>query len=133
MYRFVQSARQFRAERMLDHPGAALAKADGGEAVAPAMGAEDRLVAVFEKRPGLARCKADRALAVLALLAEAAPARLGRARNRAGAEEIAGLQVAAAAGVVGDELSQRPVEVCRIALRHAMRRQSPLAHLRGQH
>src|SRR6266542_661654 len=116
---------------MLENPGAAFAKSYRGETVTPTMGAEDCLVAIFEKRAGLARCEADRALAVLALLAEAAPARLGRARDRAGAEKVAGLQIASAAGVVGDELGQCPVEVCRIALRHAMRRHPPLAHLRG--
>ena len=53
----------------------------------------------------------------------------GRARDRAGAEQIAGHQVAAAAGVVRDELRQGPVEVGRVAVRHAVRRQALLAHL----
>src|ERR1700693_5073503 len=97
-------------------PAAAFAKTDGGKAVAPAMGAEDHLVAVFEKRAGLARCEGDRALAVHAQLAEAAPTSLGRARDRASAEQIARQEVAPAAGVVGNQLRQCPIEVGRIAL-----------------
>src|SRR5438132_150754 len=95
----------------LHDAGAALAKADRGEAVAPAMGAQDRLVAVFEKGAGLAGTERPGAASVETLLAEAAPPGFGRTRYRAGAKEIAGCQVAAAAGVVGNELGQGPVEV----------------------
>src|SRR5260370_5979301 len=109
-------------------PGAALAEADWGVALARAMGAEDRLVAVFEKRPRLTRFEGDRALAVGADLHQAAIAPDGRPRDRAAAEDVARQQVAAAAGVMRDELRHRPVEIQRVAVRHAMRREAFFAH-----
>src|SRR5258708_3331302 len=81
----------------LDDPGAAFAEADRGVAVAMAVGAEDRLVAVFEKGAGFDGAEGQRAAAVHALLVETAPARLGRPRDRDGADQIAVQEIAAAA------------------------------------
>src|SRR3954469_3150831 len=78
--------------------GAALAKADRRIAVPPAMGAEDHLVAAFEIGAGLARGQRDVARPSGAQLAEAAVALGGRPGDRAAAENVAGQQVAAAAG-----------------------------------
>src|SRR6202035_4557450 len=77
-----------------DDPGTAFAEADRRVAVAPAMGAEDHLVAVLEKRPGLAVVEGDRALAGVAQFAQAAIALFGRSRDCAAAENVAGQQIA---------------------------------------
>src|ERR1700693_4836395 len=82
----------------LNNPGAALAEADRHIALAPAMGAKDRLVAVFEKGAGLAGFEAGRALAVGADLHQAAVALDSRPGDRAAAENVARQQVAAVAG-----------------------------------
>src|SRR2546421_7679076 len=79
-------------------PGAALAKADRGIALAPAMRTEDHLVAGFKIGAGLAGGQADGAGAGGAELAQTAVALCGWPRNRAAAEDVAGQQVAAAAG-----------------------------------
>src|SRR5262249_9112876 len=113
-------------------PRPAFAKPDRRIAVAPAMGAEDRLVAVLEKAACLAAAQGQGAGAVLALLAEAAPALLGLARDRAAAKQVTGDQIASAAGVVGAQLRQRPVQVCRVAVRDAVGRQTLLAHPRRE-
>src|SRR5437667_1896043 len=97
------------------HPCAAFTEADRRVTVAPAMGAEDDLVAVCQIGAGLAGMEGDRALAGVAQLAQAAVALGGRSRDRATAENIAGQQVAAATGVVSDELRDGPVKVQRVA------------------
>src|SRR5262245_45453301 len=103
---------------LLGHdPCAAFAKTDRCIPVAPAMGAEDRFVAVFEKGARLARMQRQRAAAVHALLAETAPALLARTGDRAAAKQVAGSEVAAAARVVRDKLRQRPIKIERVAVR----------------
>src|SRR5579884_3235346 len=114
-----------------DDAGAALAETDRHGAFAPAMGAEDRLVAVREKGAGLARRQRDPSLAVLRQFHQAAPAFRRRAGDRAGAEDVAGFEIAAARAVMRDELRDRPIEVGRVARRHAVRRQPFVAHLAG--
>src|SRR5207253_9484178 len=121
-----------RIGRSRDDPRTALAEADRRIPVAPAMGSEDHLIAVCQIGAGLAGMEGDRALAGVAQLAQAAVALGGRPRDRAAAENIAGQQVAAAAGVVRDELRDGPVKVQRVAARHPVRREALLAHLRGQ-
>src|SRR6202035_4035415 len=66
-----------------DDAGTAFAEADRRIAVASAMGAEDHLVAVLEKRSGLAVVEGDRALAGVAQFAQAAITLGGRSRDRA--------------------------------------------------
>src|ERR1044071_9539930 len=105
-----------RNDAALDHARAALTETDRRVSIAPAMGAEDRFVAVHEKAADLARAQGEGTTAVEALLAEAAPAGFGRAGDRAGAEEVARQEVAAAARVMRHQLRQRPVEVGRIAV-----------------
>src|ERR1700722_1542215 len=85
--------RQPSASGISDHPPPAFAKADRDIAVAAGGGAEDRFIAVFEKGAGLTRRQFVEFLAVLAQFAEAAPARRRRAGDRAGAEQVARLDV----------------------------------------
>src|SRR5487761_425631 len=118
-----------------DDAGAALAEADRGKAVAAAMGAEDHFVAAFDKGAGFARSQCRRPRAVGAQFHQAAIALAGRAGDRAGAEQIAGAEIAAAARMVRHQLRQGPIEIGRVAHRHAVRRQpygpQPLGHEKG--
>src|SRR5690348_12493661 len=107
--------------RLSDHSRAALAKADRRIAVAPAMGAEDDLVAVLQICAGLAGVQRNRALPGMAQLVEASPAFLGLSRDRAASENVAGQQITAAASVMRDELRHGPIQVQRVAARHAVR------------
>src|SRR5487761_1171555 len=115
-----------------DDAGAALAEADRGKAVAAAMGAEDHFVAVFDKGAGFARSQCRRPRAVGAQFNQAAIALAGRAGDRVCAEQIAGAEIAAAAGMVRHQLRQGPIEIGRVAPRHTLRRQPFRAQPFGQ-
>ncbi len=94
--------------------GAALAEADAGMAGGFAGAAEDDLVAVGEEGAGFAGGKEDRLRAIAGEFEETASGGFGGAGDGAGGENVAYCQVAAVAGVVGDELGWGPVEVLRV-------------------
>src|ERR1700735_5504964 len=73
--------------------------------------AENDLVAVGEEGTGFAGGKEDGLCAVAGEFEETASGRLGGAGDGAGGEDVADLQVATIAGVVGNELGGSPVEV----------------------
>src|SRR5262245_63271809 len=94
---------------------AAPSQAAGCKAFASAAGPHDDAVAVFEEAARLAGGEFNRPSPAGRDFEQAAePAVHGR-RDRAGAEQIAGAQVAAAAAVMRHELGHRPVEMARVA------------------
>src|ERR1700736_5729239 len=99
----------------LHYAGAALAKADRRATGLSAMGAEDHLVAVLQEGTGFSGGERYLPLAVGAQLHQAAIALRRRPGDRAGAEQIAGGEIAAAAGVMRDQLAEGPVKVGRVA------------------
>src|SRR5438270_7266039 len=113
-----------RSRSALNYAGAALAKADRGASGLSAMRTEDHLVPVLQEGTGLAGCEHYLPLTVGAQLHQAAVALRRRTGDRAGAEQIAGGQIAAAASVVRDQLGEGPVKVGRVAGRHPVRRQA---------
>src|SRR5438067_3816456 len=127
-----QSALRGGPARLPDHPRAALAEADRRIAVSPAMGAEDDLVAILQICASLAGVQRNRALPGMAELVETSPAFLGRSRDRAASENVTGQQITAAASVMRDELRRGPIQVQRVAARHAVRFERLLAHLPRQ-
>ena len=76
--------------------------------------AEDDLVAVGEEGAGFAGGKEDRLRAVAGEFEETAGGGFGGAGDGSGGEDVADLEVAAVAGVVGDELGGRPVEIVSV-------------------
>ena len=96
--------------------GAALAQADAGVAGGFAGAAEDDLVAVGEEGAGFAGGKKDGLGSVAGEFEEAAGGGFGGAGDGSGGEDVADLEVAAVAGVVGDELGGGPVEVVCVGL-----------------
>src|SRR6266567_4081757 len=91
--------------------GAALAEADAGMAGGVAGAAEDDLVAVGEEGAGFPGGKENRLRAVAGEFEEAAGGGFGGAGDGTGGEDVAYRQVAAVAGVVGDELGWGPIEM----------------------
>ncbi len=94
--------------------GAALAEADAGMAGGFAGAAEDDLVAVGEEGAGFAGGEEDGLGSVAGEFEETAGGGFGGAGDGAGGEQVADLQIAAVAGVVGDELGGGPVEILRV-------------------
>src|SRR5438067_11534434 len=101
-----------------DDACATLAEADRRIAVAPAVRAENDLVAVLEIGARFAGMQGDRALAGMAQLVQTSPTFFRFSGNRAAAEEIAGQQIAATASVMCDELRHGPIQIQRVAARH---------------
>src|SRR6185312_12514293 len=64
-------------------------------------------------------------------LEQAAEAVARRAADRAGAEQIAGIEVAATAAVMRDELRHGPIEIGALGLRQALWRHALAAHRPG--
>jgi hypothetical protein len=124
-----------RSGRALNYAGAALTKADRRATGLSAVSAEDHLVAVLEEGTGFSGGEHYLPLAIGAQLHQAAIALRRRPRDRAGAEQIAGGEIAAAASVVRDQLGEGPVKVGRVAGRHPVRRQAlgpqPLGQQQG--
>src|SRR5262245_58274894 len=112
-------SRAARSDRGGDRP-AALAEANGRKPLTPAVRAHDHRVAVLEEAAALAGCERDRPTASGRDLEQAAERAVVGAGDRAGAENVARPQVAAATGVMGDELRDRPVEIARVAGRQPM-------------
>ncbi len=94
--------------------GAALAQGDAGMLGGFAVAAEDDLVAVVEEGAGFAGWESDGLGSVAGEFEEATGGGGGGAGDGPGGEDVADLKVAAVAGVVGDELGGRPVEVVRV-------------------
>src|SRR3954447_19317763 len=82
----------------------AFPESDRGKAFAPAVRAHDHGVAVLQETATLARRQRDRLPAARGNLQQAPEAVVLRRRDRAGPEDVARPQIAAAAGVVGDQL-----------------------------
>src|SRR5690606_4843828 len=105
--------------------------------VALAVGGHGDLVAVEEEGAGLAGGELDGPAGpgggVPGELQEAAAGLGGGAGDGAGGEEVAGLEVAAVAGVVRDHLVHRPVHVAEAAPGEADGGDALVAHLlRGE-
>src|SRR5256885_8154370 len=92
-----------RSRSALNYAGAALAKADLRVPGPQAMRTEDHLVTVLQEGTGLSGGEHYLPLTVGAQLHQAAAALRRRPGNRAGAEQIAGGEIAAAAGVVRED------------------------------
>ena len=88
----------------------ALAEGDVREAFATAKTAQDDLVAVFECAAGFAIGKRDWLLAASGELQQASGGCFFETGDSARGKQVAGQQVAAVAGVMGDELCRSPVE-----------------------
>src|SRR6185503_10444546 len=102
-----------------------LAEADARGAVVLAVALLHDLVAVLEEGARLAVRQRERRLPGLRELHQRA-VRVGRrARERAGAEEVARAQVAAVRAVVRDELRHGPIGVAEVAARKPRRRFHP--------
>ena len=93
---------------------------------------DDHVVAVLEKPARLAGRKRNRLAPAFGDFQEAAEAARCRTGDRAGAEQVAGVEVAAAAGVMRDQLRHGPIEVARVAVGQAMGREIPVAHALGE-
>src|ERR1035438_5418919 len=110
---------------------AAFAEADAACAIALAIAAKHDAVAVLEERARLAVGKNDRLLAALAEFEQRAGLVGLRPGQRAGAEQIASLQVAAVDRVMRDHLRNGPVRVVEVGRHQALARVAGRAHLRG--
>src|SRR5580704_2317609 len=94
--------------------GVALAEADAGMAGGFAGAPEDNLVAVGKEGAGFAGGKEDRLCAVAGEFEETACGGFGGSGDGARSENVADLEIAAVAGVVGDELGWGPVEILKV-------------------
>src|SRR3712207_4287392 len=106
-----QSGRSGRGRRA--HGAPAVTEADGSEAVAAGVGAQQHLVPVLEVSALLAGGEPNRLLAASGGLEQATEAFLAWGRDGARSEQVARLQIAAVAGVVRHHLRHRPVHVAR--------------------
>ncbi|SPE17970.1 exported hypothetical protein [Candidatus Sulfotelmatomonas gaucii] len=113
-----------------NHGPGALAKADARQTLARRECAEGDLVAVFKKHAGLSARQLNRLRIVLHLKQAALGARAGTG-DGAGGEQVAGLQIAAIARVVRDQLRNRPIEIAQISAAQHHGRCACLLHLRG--
>src|SRR5262249_3028638 len=102
----------------------AFAKADAGKPLPAAARAHDDGITILEEAARLARGERHRTTAAGRELEQASEPVLGGRGDRAGAEQIARAQVAAAAAVMGDELRDRPVEMARVADCQPLRRKA---------
>src|SRR5689334_14392561 len=93
------------------HDAARLAEADAGGSLAHATGTLDHFVAILEERALLTAWQLERLLARLGQLHHRAEGVGRRAGNRAGAEQIARLDVAAVRRLVREHLRDGPIGV----------------------
>src|SRR5215831_14234417 len=100
---------------------AAVAQPDGCKAFAPAARPHDDGIAVFEETARLAGWEFDRPSSAGRDLEQAAESAFLWRGDRAGAEQIAGAQIAAAAAVMRHQLGHGPVEVARVAHGQSLR------------
>src|ERR1700680_3426729 len=106
----------------------AFAEADPRIAGFGAKAAEDDLIAVFDKTAFLAARQIERLAAACGEFQETSPARILRARYGARSDQVADLEIAAVAGLVGDHLRDGPIHQRERSLRDARRRGAVLAH-----
>jgi len=99
--------------------GAAFAEADTGVAGGFAGAAEEDLVAVGEVGSDFSGGQGDGLGPVAGQFEEAAGGGLGWAGDGSCGEQVADLEIAAVAGVMGDELSRSPVEITQGRLAQA--------------
>jgi len=97
-----------------DDPSRAFPEPDAGQAGPLAEATKDDFIAVFEERARLASGQA-KGFGAMLHLEEASFRALLRPGDGTGSEQVAGAQVAAAAGVMRDELRRSPVEIAQIA------------------
>src|SRR5215469_3026956 len=110
------------------HHGAAFAEADPGMTRLGANCAEADLVAVFDKRALFSARQRQRLRTAGGELQQTGPARWLRPGYRAGADQVADLEIAAIAGVMRNHLGEGPVHLRGRTLRQAMRRHAVAAH-----
>src|ERR1700737_1523468 len=108
----------------------ALAEADSGQALFVRAGAEGDPVAVLEEGSELAGGEAE-GLRVVLLLQQASLRACAGAGDGAGGEQVAWAEIAAVAGVVGEQLGDRPVKVAQVASAEQHGRSVVLAHVGG--
>src|SRR5580700_9079755 len=118
--------------RRRQNNGAALAEADPWIAGFCAKAAEDDLVCRLLLEKKNAARQFERFAAACAEFKEATPTRFVRARHGARSDQIADLEVAAVAGLVGDHLCDGPIHQRERGFRDARRRGAVLAHGVGQ-
>jgi hypothetical protein len=111
------------------HRPRTVAEPDPPRAFGLAVAAQDHAVAVLQEGARLAIGQRERHLAALAQLQQRAALVGPRAALRAAAHQVARLQVASVAGVVGQQLRGRPVSVGVRAGRHTHGRLALRAHL----
>src|SRR5207244_12854260 len=115
------------------YPPDAIAEADAHRAIGFAPGTKSHFVPVFEEAALFAGRQLERLLAAAADFEERAEASVAVGREGAGADEIAGLEIAAARAVMRDDLRRAPVHrrIGRSARQHE-RRQARFTHLPGR-
>ena len=106
----------------------ALAETDRNVSVALGARLEDNFVAVIEILAAFTIRQPKR----LPMLQQAGPALVGGARDRAAAQQVAGLQIAAVAGVVRDHLREAPIRIFEIRRDYTGRRIARFEHARGR-
>src|ERR1700733_3675877 len=111
---------------------AGFAQANAGMAGNFAETGQRDLITVSEKGTQFAGGKEYWLRAVASEFKQAASGGLRRAGDGSCREEIARLQVAAVAGVVGDKLRRRPIEIARVGLAEEERCKLVDPHLLGQ-
>src|SRR5215510_5519390 len=112
---------------------AAFAEIDGRKALAPAVCPHDDGVAILEEAARLPGGERHGTAPAGGDLEQAAEPVVARRRDRAGPEQIAWAQIAAAAAVVRHQLCHRPVEMARVAKRQSLRGQPFRLEAPGKH
>src|SRR5262245_13181984 len=116
--------------RIWVNPAPTFAKPHSNALLSPGTGAHNHLIPVLKETALLAGCKPERIVPAARRLEQTAEAASLRRGDRARPEQVSWLQVAATAGVVGDELRDGPIHVSRAAERHTVRRQTLLPQTR---
>src|SRR5215831_20529784 len=97
-----------------------------------AKAAEGNFVAVFDESALLAIWQRQRLRTARREFQQTGPARWLRSGHRAGSDQIAGLKIAAIAGMVRNHLRKGPVHLRERTLRQSMRRLAIAAHGPGR-
>ena len=113
---------------MIDSP--ACAEANPSEAVTLAIPAQRHFVAVGQVASFFAPWQRQRLPSVRGQLQQTAAISIVGSRHRAGSQDVAGAQVAAVAGVMRQQLRDRPVQLAKGTAADADRRDVLFAHAR---
>src|SRR5665213_2340935 len=131
LFRWGSTGGAFRLIKLGRDDSAAFAEADSGVSFAFAVPPENHFVAILKKLSCLARGQRDRLRATPGQFQKTA-ARVWRfTGNGSARQQIAGLQIAAVAGMVSNQLGRSPVQVAEPAAADSGFRGSLLPHPGG--